>query len=72
VKSLKYFDFSYRYTKGVDMWSIGCILGEMLLGKPLFPGTSTINQIEKIMSAIPYPSPEGEYSFLAAQFTENC
>ncbi|XP_074469715.1 mitogen-activated protein kinase 15 [Sebastes fasciatus] len=49
---------SSRYTKGVDMWSIGCILGEMLLGKALFPGTSTINQIEKIMSAIPHPSPE--------------
>uniref|UniRef100_A0A7N6FI28 Mitogen-activated protein kinase 15 n=1 Tax=Anabas testudineus TaxID=64144 RepID=A0A7N6FI28_ANATE len=49
---------STRYTKGVDMWSIGCILGEMLLGKALFPGTSTINQIEKIMSAIPHPSPE--------------
>ncbi|KAK1804748.1 hypothetical protein P4O66_003599 [Electrophorus voltai] len=49
---------STRYTKGVDMWSVGCILGEMLLGKPLFPGTSTINQIEKIMSAIPYPTPE--------------
>uniref|UniRef100_A0A6Q2ZMH2 Mitogen-activated protein kinase 15 n=1 Tax=Esox lucius TaxID=8010 RepID=A0A6Q2ZMH2_ESOLU len=49
---------SSRYTKGVDMWSIGCILGEMLLGKPLFPGTSTINQIERIMSAIPHPSPE--------------
>ncbi len=29
---------STRYTKGVDMWSVGCILGEMLLGKPLFPG----------------------------------
>lgn len=27
-----------RYTKGVDMWSLGCILGEMLLGKALFPG----------------------------------
>lgn len=51
---------SYRYTKGVDMWSVGCILGEMLLGKPLFPGTSTMNQIEKIMSAIPHPLPEGE------------
>ncbi|KAM6959187.1 mitogen-activated protein kinase 15 [Aplochiton taeniatus] len=49
---------STRYTKGVDMWSIGCILGEMLLGKALFPGTSTINQIEKILSAIPHPSPE--------------
>ncbi len=23
----------HRYTKGVDMWSIGCILAEMLLGK---------------------------------------
>lgn len=25
--------FLIRYTKGVDMWSLGCILGEMLLGK---------------------------------------
>ena len=25
---------STRYTKGVDMWAVGCILGEMLLGKP--------------------------------------
>ncbi|KAK7899087.1 hypothetical protein WMY93_019940 [Mugilogobius chulae] len=49
---------STRYTKGVDMWSLGCILGEMLLGKALFPGTSTINQIEKIMSAIAHPTPE--------------
>ncbi|KAM9306042.1 mitogen-activated protein kinase 15 [Gastrophryne carolinensis] len=47
---------SHRYTKGVDMWSVGCILGEMILGKPLFPGTSTINQIERIMSVIPPPS----------------
>lgn len=49
---------STRYTKGVDLWSLGCILGEMLLGKALFPGTSTINQIEKIMSAIPHPTPD--------------
>ncbi|KAJ6661537.1 hypothetical protein lerEdw1_014447 [Lerista edwardsae] len=49
---------SHSYTKGVDMWSIGCILGEMLLGKPLFPGTSTVNQIEQILRVIPAPSPE--------------
>ncbi|XP_034017224.1 mitogen-activated protein kinase 15 [Thalassophryne amazonica] len=49
---------SGRYTKGIDMWSLGCILGEMLLGTALFPGTSTINQIERIMSAIPHPSSE--------------
>uniref|UniRef100_A0A3P9KA90 Mitogen-activated protein kinase 15 n=1 Tax=Oryzias latipes TaxID=8090 RepID=A0A3P9KA90_ORYLA len=53
---------STRYTKGVDMWSLGCVLGEMLLGKALFPGTSTINQIEKIMSAIPHPSPDDVFA----------
>nr|CAD7196991.1 unnamed protein product [Timema douglasi] len=49
---------SKRYTKGIDMWSLGCILAEMLLGKPLFPGSSTINQIERIMSTIPPPTTE--------------
>ncbi|KAI6214683.1 Mitogen-activated protein kinase [Aphelenchoides besseyi] len=45
-----------RYTKGVDMWSLGCILAEMLLGRALFPGSSTINQIERIMNSINKPS----------------
>lgn len=36
---------SPRYTKGVDMWAVGCILGEMLSGRPVFPGTSTMNQV---------------------------
>ncbi|KAM3961348.1 extracellularly regulated kinase 7 [Aphomia sociella] len=49
---------SKNYTKGIDMWSLGCILGEMLVGKPLFPGTSTVNQVERIMAALPKPSSE--------------
>ncbi|XP_022315183.2 extracellular signal-regulated kinase 2-like isoform X4 [Crassostrea virginica] len=57
---------SHRYTKGVDMWSLGCILGEMLGGKPLFPGSSTLNQIEKIMSTIPLPSKEDIESIKSA------
>lgn len=44
---------SKRYTMGIDMWSLGCILGEMLLGKPLFPGSCTVNQIELIVGALP-------------------
>ncbi|CAH1982150.1 unnamed protein product [Acanthoscelides obtectus] len=47
-----------RYTKGIDMWSLGCILAEMSVGKPIFPGTSTVNQVEKIMATIPTPSTE--------------
>ncbi|EUB60728.1 Putative serine/threonine-protein kinase [Echinococcus granulosus] len=50
---------STHYTKGVDMWSIGCILAEIFIGKALFPGTSTLNQLEKIMSIGPKPSREG-------------
>ncbi|XP_055296591.1 mitogen-activated protein kinase 15-like [Sitodiplosis mosellana] len=45
-----------QYTKGIDMWSLGCILGEMCRGKPLFPGSCTINQIECILSALPLPT----------------
>ncbi|XP_068840211.1 mitogen-activated protein kinase 15 [Capricornis sumatraensis] len=46
------------YTPGVDMWSLGCILGEMLRGRPLFPGTSTLHQLELILEAILPPSKE--------------
>ena len=31
------------------MWSMGCILAELLLGKPVFPGTSTLNQLDRVM-----------------------
>ncbi|CAH8535536.1 unnamed protein product [Schistosoma turkestanicum] len=48
----------HDYTKGVDIWSLGCILGEMLIGTPLFPGSSTLDQIERIMGGLPKPSPE--------------
>lgn len=49
---------STYYTKGVDMWAVGCILGEMLRGKPLFPGASTMNQLEKIIEVTGRPQPE--------------
>ena len=32
---------SKLYSTGVDMWSVGCILFELITAKPLFPGKST-------------------------------
>jgi mitogen-activated protein kinase 15 len=47
---------STRYGKAVDMWSLGCIFGEMLGGKPVFQGSSTLNQLEKICEAVGRPT----------------
>ena len=40
------------------MWSVGCILGELLGGKPMFPGSSTMNQLDRIIEITGTPSPE--------------
>jgi mitogen-activated protein kinase 15 len=47
---------STKYTFGVDMWSAGCILGELLAGRPIFPGTSTMNQLDRILEVTGHPS----------------
>ncbi|EUD66448.1 CMGC/MAPK/ERK7 protein kinase [Plasmodium inui San Antonio 1] len=47
---------STNYTEGVDMWSLGCIMAELLLGRPLFRGNSTMNQLEKIIQVIGKPT----------------
>jgi len=49
---------STAYTRGVDMWAVGCILGEMLLGRPCFPGNSTMNQLERVIEVTGRPSAE--------------
>uniref|UniRef100_A0A3Q2CXI9 mitogen-activated protein kinase n=1 Tax=Cyprinodon variegatus TaxID=28743 RepID=A0A3Q2CXI9_CYPVA len=38
-----------HYNKTVDIWSVGCIMAELLTGKTLFPGTDHINQLQQIM-----------------------
>ncbi len=44
------------YDSAVDVWSIGCIYGEMLEGKPLFHGSSEIDQLFQIFRLLGVPS----------------
>ena len=61
---------SNKYDTAVDLWSLGCIFGEMLGGKPVFPGTSTLNQIEKIGELIGAPSGD-DMGALQSTYVEN-
>ncbi|XP_040360073.1 stress-activated protein kinase JNK isoform X8 [Ixodes scapularis] len=46
------------YKENVDIWSVGCIMGEMIRGAVLFPGTDHIDQWNKIIEQLGTPSQE--------------
>ncbi len=37
-----------KYSTNVDMWSVGCIFGELMLMNALFPGQNELDQLNKI------------------------
>lgn len=45
------------YSAAIDMWSVGCIIGELIKRKPLFPGKSHANQVQLILEIKGYSSP---------------
>lgn len=49
---------SKGYTKSIDVWSVGCILAEMLNNRPLFPGKHYLDQLNLILAVIGSPSQE--------------
>lgn len=40
------------YTDKIDIWSLGCVLAEMYLGLPIFPGGSAYDQIAKLYKIV--------------------
>ncbi|XP_056643370.1 cyclin-dependent kinase 20-like [Diorhabda sublineata] len=47
---------SRTYNLSVDMWSVGCIIAEMVEGKPLFPGETDIEQLAMVLGTLGTPN----------------
>jgi len=43
------------YDSSIDVWSLGCLLAEMFIGKPLFQGESTVDQLLQIIKVLGTP-----------------
>ncbi|PKI34659.1 hypothetical protein CRG98_044973 [Punica granatum] len=46
---------SRNYGQPIDVWSTGCIFAEILGRKPIFPGTSSLNQLQHIINVLGTP-----------------
>ncbi|KAJ4490635.1 CMGC/MAPK protein kinase [Lentinula aciculospora] len=58
------------YTKAIDMWAVGCILGELICGRPLFPGRDYRHQLELVLHVIGTPTLEEFHAITARRSRE--
>ncbi|KAG6382464.1 hypothetical protein SASPL_157866 [Salvia splendens] len=47
-----------EYTTSIDIWSAGCVLAELLLGQPLFPGENSVGQLVEVIKVLGTPTRE--------------
>nr|DAD47983.1 TPA_asm: hypothetical protein HUJ06_017920 [Nelumbo nucifera] len=58
-----------EYTTAIDIWSVGCVMAELLLGQPLFPGESGVDQLVEIIKVLGTPTRE-EIKCMNPNYTE--
>lgn len=62
-----------EYGKASDLWSVGCVLCEMILGKPLFPGSNEKDQIVRIFNVLGTPDKCGwDKAFQMKGYPDGC
>ncbi len=44
------------YTPAIDLWSLGCVVSELLLSRPLFPGDTGVDQLVEIIKVLGTPT----------------
>lgn len=47
---------SRTYNTSIDLWSAGCIMAEMLTGRPIFPGSSNDDELHRIFKIMGTPT----------------
>uniref|UniRef100_A0A1I7TCF7 Protein kinase domain-containing protein n=1 Tax=Caenorhabditis tropicalis TaxID=1561998 RepID=A0A1I7TCF7_9PELO len=47
-----------NYTNSIDVWSAGTVMAELLLGQPIFPGDSGVDQLVEIIKVLGTPTRE--------------
>eukprot|EP00798_Chlamydomonas_sp_ICE-L_P026082 gene26082-11787_t len=52
-----------QYTAAIDVWSVGCIMAELLGRKPIFPGKDYVDQLKLIIKTLG-PPPEDDLTFI--------
>jgi glycogen synthase kinase 3 beta len=45
-----------EYTVAIDIWSSGCVMAELMLAEPLFPGESGVDQLVEIIKVLGTPT----------------
>ncbi|OIV98742.1 hypothetical protein TanjilG_24913 [Lupinus angustifolius] len=58
-----------EYTTAIDIWSAGCVLAELLLGQPMFPGETGVDQLVEIIKILGTPTRE-EIRCMNPNYTE--
>ena len=58
-----------EYTTAIDMWSVGCVMAELMTGSPLFPGDNGVDQLVEIIKVLGTPS-QTEVESMNASYQE--